>query len=280
MRPLPYGDPSIVQIGKGLGMDRSRRITCPECGRERSCVVSRNTRGVWIRCFRCGLNAKVDMPERTYADLTRIPDIRPHPGPPCIPPDALDLLHPEAVASRVWITRAGLSAEDMQPWVKHHPGGYALLPVYWNDKLDAVVWRRLNRKRGETKYITQYANPENGATCMYLGGGPRPTNLVIVEDLLSMHRVCRIAPCMAICGTACTPTVLARIVELAPQAVTTWFDGDCAGDKARAALGQKLTMLGFPMRHVRAPGDPKHYTNINIKDLLEDAWRTNPCLTA
>lgn len=280
MRPLPYGDPSIVQIGKGLGMDRSRRITCPECGRERSCVVSRNTRGVWIRCFRCGLNAKVDMPERTYADLTRIPDIRPHPGPPCIPPDALDLLHPEAAASRVWVTRAGLSAEDMQPWVKHHPGGYALLPVYWNGALDAVVWRRLNRKRGETKYITQYDNPENGATCMYMGCDCRNTHLVIVEDLLSMHRVCRVAPCMAICGTSCTPTVLARIMEIAPHSVTTWFDGDGAGEKARVTIHRKLTLLGIPVRHVRVAGDPKHYTNLDIQLHLEKAWHTNRCPTA
>ena len=177
------------------------------------------------------------------------------------------------VDARVWLHKAGLDNIAIM-----HLG------AYWNPDMQRVVLpystfdgRRSWVARSTTK-APKYLNPlggvRNGGAYYGDPAGSRMA-IVLTEDMLSAYRVHRAFgyDAMAVMGTSLDR---ATVTDIAARynGVFLWLDGDEWGKRGARKIESEFSRLDFPVQRITTPRDPKLYTDAEIREILEDRWRT------
>lgn len=94
-----------------------------------------------------------------------------------------------------------------------------------------------------------------------------PKEVVLVEDLISAHKVGQHAPCIPLFGTTIHDPVIAEVRRL-NRGVRLWLDAD-----QYPLLGKKIsklqTLLRHPVRYIYTEADPKACSMELIKELTK-----------
>jgi hypothetical protein len=91
--------------------------------------------------------------------------------------------------------------------------------------------------------------------------------IVLVEDLVSAHKVRGVTSAIPLFGTMITPKVLQTLMPL-KRPVALWLDLDQWG-YLPPKLNRLQTFLDAPVRFVRTEKDPKKYSLDEIKEILK-----------
>lgn len=90
--------------------------------------------------------------------------------------------------------------------------------------------------------------------------------VVLVEDLISAHKVAQVATAIPLFGTRVSDQVLHLLIGL-KRPVVLWLDADQYTLLA-PKLNRLQTFLGAPVRYVKTEKDPKEYSLEEIKEIL------------
>lgn len=90
--------------------------------------------------------------------------------------------------------------------------------------------------------------------------------VVLVEDLISAHKVAQVQPALCLFGTNVHDRAIKELIAF-KRPVTLWLDWDQAGLLA-PKLNRLQTILDRPARHIWMGKDPKEYTLDEIKAIL------------
>jgi len=91
--------------------------------------------------------------------------------------------------------------------------------------------------------------------------------VVLVEDLISGHKVAQVMDCIPLFGTQISYPVLQKLGSL-KRPVTLWLDEDQYG-VLPLKINRLQTVLDLPVRFIRKRKDPKEYTTDEIKEILK-----------
>lgn len=91
--------------------------------------------------------------------------------------------------------------------------------------------------------------------------------VVLVEDIISAHKVGQIATAIPLFGTAISDHVMRKVITL-DKPVTLWLDADQYVHLSKK-LGRLQTFTGNPVRYIRTDKDPKSYSTTEIKEILK-----------
>jgi hypothetical protein len=91
--------------------------------------------------------------------------------------------------------------------------------------------------------------------------------VVLVEDLISAHKVSHVAPCLCLFGTNIHEVALKELIAF-KRPVTLWLDKDQQA-LLPAKINRLAAFLRHPVRHVVTDKDPKAYSLDEIKELLK-----------
>lgn len=90
--------------------------------------------------------------------------------------------------------------------------------------------------------------------------------VVLVEDLISAHKVGQVTSCIPLFGTAISDGAIKKLVQL-NRPVSLWLDNDQYGLLSKK-IGRLQSFLGVPVRYIRTDKDPKGYSVNEIKEIL------------
>lgn len=94
-----------------------------------------------------------------------------------------------------------------------------------------------------------------------------PKEVVLVEDLISAHKVGQVTTSIPLFGTTIGDLVLRKLITLG-RPVALWLDNDQYGNLARR-LGRLQTFTGKSVRYIRTDKDPKSYSVAEITEILK-----------
>lgn len=283
MRTEPCTDKRIVHMVKHLDVSYSRRTDCPECGAERSALVSRKGHNHgYVHCFRasCQYSAPVNL-ELSMSELIRLQTEDAFRNPSMLTYDLpKDCLYANSLLSEsnhtglrelwLWLGKAGLRAEEVQNWVQWSESMQsAVIPCVEQGYNVGVLYRPLPSRRGVPKYILKH---RRGTGAIWAPGGmfPHPgQNVHVVEDALSCIRLFLLGiPAVASLGTYCNDSIMAGLLGLRPKSVTLFLDGDGAGRKGTTLFKRKLDLHGIEHAQLTLQDrDPKDCTNEELRQL-------------
>lgn len=287
MRVAPCTDKRIVHMVQHLDVSYSRRTDCPECGAERSALVSRKgfNHG-YVHCFRasCQYSAPVHL-ELSMSELVRLQSddalrnshkLNFDLPPDCIPANSVINQGCQNLCQLwYWLGKAGLRAEDVHNWVQWSEDMQAaVIPCVEQGYNVGVLYRPLPSRRGVPKYILKHRR-NTGALWAPSGMFPQPTqHIFLVEDALSCIRLFLLGiPAVASLGTYCNDSIMADILALRPKTVTLFLDGDSAGRKGTALFKRKMDLHGITHAQLTLQDrDPKHCTNEELRMLTNREW--------
>jgi hypothetical protein len=269
-------DPFWLARAKTLPAGRSIKIEC--CASDKSLIITNDRKGYRGHCFRCGPAGFVPHGEFSIAEIQRRKaelafleerSIR-------LPADfTTDIPAAEAT----WLYKAGIRSDV----AKHYGFGYSeklrrvILPVYTDKKLIGFTARSTINER--PKYIERFDPSSQGifladpalvlpsATDWATSCGP---DLVIAEDILSTVRLGRcVRRAVSLLGTSASPEQLQQALGSgSPRRIALWLDGDEAGRRGSFKIERTLALMGYEVKRIRTPKDPKRYSNREIRSLL------------
>lgn len=97
----------------------------------------------------------------------------------------------------------------------------------------------------------------------------KDAHVVLTEDMYSACKVQYYMPdvlAVACLGTRISPALMTKLLTC--DKVSTWFDGDSAGNEARLVAGRSLSTMDVLYSHIVSDKDPKAYTGDEIKGYL------------
>ena len=90
--------------------------------------------------------------------------------------------------------------------------------------------------------------------------------VVLVEDIISAHKVAQVATCIPLFGTKVLDNVMRELIRL-KRPVALWLDADQYTLLA-PKLNRLQTFLVVPVRYIKTEKDPKAYGTDEIRELL------------
>jgi hypothetical protein len=152
-----------------------------------------------------------------------------------------------------WKTYCGYSPKEDRLVITHGNPTYTSVGRYLGDSKEFRKWRQWGNK-SSTAYIL-----ESTKRCT--------DEVILVEDIISAHKVRQVADCVPLFGTNIYPKVLHLLMAL-KRPVALWLDED-----QYTLLPQKInrlqTFLGASVRHIRTTKDPKEYDTREINRIIQ-----------
>lgn len=93
------------------------------------------------------------------------------------------------------------------------------------------------------------------------------TEVVLVEDLISAHKVAQVATAVPLFGTSVSDRVLKVLIDLG-KPVALWLDNDQYSLLSKK-IGRLQALTGLSVRHINTRKDPKAYSLDEIKEILK-----------
>jgi hypothetical protein len=125
---------------------------------------------------------------------------------------------------------------------------------------------RQNAGEGVRKW-KQWGDKSRSATVLEPKDSGSYEGVVVVEDLISAHKVAQVCHCLPIFGTSLYPKAIQALRAL-KRPVTLWLDED-QGEVLPRKINRLQTFLDVPVRFVKTRKDPKDYSPQEIKEILD-----------
>jgi hypothetical protein len=229
---------------------------CPRCvaaGRDRRGDNLATYSDGGYHCFSCGLHRGARLPwvEKQKEEVN---------DPTMLPPDFTREVPTEAWK---WLLQYGLSWKYWSPFVG------------WSEKYSRLVFTvgnpiqfsigRLIGKEDKRKWFV-WGNSHDKAHV--IGDDFKSGPVVLVEDIVSAHKVGQVATCIPVFGTRVFAGIVLALRHLG-QPVIMWLDEDQRGAATGRATWLSL-MTGLPVQYVFTKRDPKELSLEVIKATVND----------
>lgn len=174
-----------------------------------------------------------------------------------------------------WLLQYGLPYTYWKPYTGYSPSTERLVLTYGNPPRFSIgryvgsdarerarvdpgfrKWRVWGDRLGYAEVLGN-TNPDSPEGLM---------PVVLVEDIVSGHKVAQVAPCLPLFGTAVHRKAIQALVPL-KRPVALWLDEDQYGYLPKK-IGRLQTFLDVPVRFIRQRKDPKEYSLDEIKEIL------------
>jgi hypothetical protein len=168
-----------------------------------------------------------------------------------------------------WVLQYGLPYSYWQGRVGYSPAEGRLVftvgqPVAFS--IGRLVEEREGNHAARRKWYV-WGNSHNH--CEIINEGSDQTApIVLVEDLISAHKVGQVATCIPLFGTNIHKPHLYYLMQ-AGRPVKMWLDKDQEGNVRKKALGLQA-LINNSVDVVLTTSDPKEYTSTQIKEILSD----------
>lgn len=256
-----YRQSHWLDRAKHLALDRKERYR--HCGQGYAAVLSRDTKGYSMHCFKCGEHEFHGKDMYTLDEIKNHQELRERANdPPKDLPKDYTTTIPTQYAT--WLYRAGISVTTYMRygigWSDYHHR--IILPVYNGDTL--VYWQGRAVMCGQ---LPKYINPPGGKQgVMYRCGDHRDRSRVVVtEDILSCIRVGKHLPSVSILGTSTSDEQAGYLCQF--NLVEYWLDPDKAGIAGSKKGAQKMA-LATKSNILTSKKDPKNLPDRVLRRIL------------
>ncbi len=150
-----------------------------------------------------------------------------------------------------WKAYCGYSEKANRLIICHGTPTYLSVGRYIGDVVGTSKWKIYGDKTQHVETLGRQLSKE----------------VVLVEDLVSAHKVAQVTSSIPLFGTAIFDGVVKELRSLG-RPVTLWLDEDQYTHLPRK-IGRLQALLNVPVRHIRTTKDPKDYTLDEIKEILQ-----------
>lgn len=168
-----------------------------------------------------------------------------------------------------WLLSFGLPYSYWKPITGFSPATERLILTHGNP-VEVSVGRFVGSNSGEQeppRKWRMWGDRLRSATILEPANPDPAEGVVIVEDLISAHKVAQVAHCLPLFGTGIYPKAISALRAL-KRPVTLWLDRDQYTLLA-PKINRLQTFLDAPVRFVSTDKDPKEYGTDEIRTILE-----------
>ena len=169
-----------------------------------------------------------------------------------------DLKRAVPVKAFKWLLQYGLSYRywrDMIGWSEHHQRLVFLV----GDPLQFSIGRAFSEDENKTKPKWRvWGDCHKHVEAVGTGG-----NIVLVEDIISQHKVAQFTTAVALYGTKISPALMYYLHQ-EHRPVVLWLDSDQKEKIYRRAINLQ-SMLGVPVTTIITDKDPKLISNDEVR---------------
>jgi hypothetical protein len=240
---------------------RERREPCPKC-RERGADRSGDNLVLFPdgggHCFSCGhhvfgsqLAKLVKEEDGTKSEKSSLPR---------------DFTREVPATAWKWLLKFGLPYSYWKPYTGYSPADERIVLTVGNP-IRFSQGRYLGSEEGKRKWFF-YGDPRSAPVEILGDPYTDPTKrIVLVEDLISAHKVGQVAPAICLFGTNISDEVI-RVVKALRSPVVVWLDGD-QYPTIHKKINRLQTFLSHTVFSVSTKRDPKDHSLEEIKEILE-----------
>lgn len=158
-----------------------------------------------------------------------------------------------------WLLQYGLPYSYWKSYTGYSPGDKRLIltvgnPIRFSQGRSLTVgdskWKVYGNKRGYVNAISEQLSDQ----------------VVLVEDLISAHKVGQVTSCIPLFGTNIDDLVVKKLQQL-NRPMALWLDNDQYIYLPKK-INRLMTLLTHPVRYIKTTKDPKHYSVSEIKEIL------------
>lgn len=160
-----------------------------------------------------------------------------------------------------WLLQYGLSYTYWSPYCGYSPSENRAI-ITSGQPIRYSQGRALTM--GDSKW-RNYGRPRDYAEVL---GAELPGEIVLVEDVISQHKVAQVNPCICLFGTAIHDVAISALQDC-KRPVVLWLDEDQYQLLPRK-INRLQALTGLPVRYVKTERDPKSLSTEEIKDVLEN----------
>lgn len=230
---------------------------CPKC-REKGSDRRGDNLGQWDdgsgHCFSCGYH----MAAKFYKQFEKKDtiDVQEKASLPS------DFTREVPAAGWKWLLQYGLPYSYWKPYTGYSPKADRLILTFGNP-IRFSQGRYLGDSVGERKW--KFYGDGHGYVETLGNEIPRP--VVLVEDLISAHKVAQDSPCICLFGTNIHALVVKELQAL-NRPVKLWLDADQYQNLPKQ-VAKLQTFLRWPVSYVYTDKDPKAYSSKEISEYLK-----------
>lgn len=229
-------------------------VPCPDC-RKRGADRTGDNLGTWsdgsAHCFSCGyhvgtpLRAKLFKEEKIEDDIPKA----------VLPRDFTREVPAEGIK---WIVQYGLPWSYWKKYCGYTPKENRLVITFG----DPILF---SQGRALTVGDRKWRFYGDGHGHVQTLGHELPGEVVLVEDIISAHKVAHQAPCICLFGTNIHDLAVKELQRL-KRPVRLWLDAD-QYPLLPKKINKLQSLLSHPVRYIHTEKDPKLHTMEEIKEL-------------
>lgn len=233
-----------------------KRSQCPRCadnGRDRSRNNLIHYSDGGAHCFACGYHQYGKFtPEFTKHEKRNTEDkgVLPY-----------DFTRQVPAEGWRWLLKYGLSKSYWETYCGFIPSQNRVVIVYGGEPIRVAQGRALTV--GDTKWLT-YGDRSSVTETI---GNELAGEVVLVEDLVSAHKIGQVSLALPLLGTNISDAVVRKLTTL-NKPVVVWLDED-QFPRLAPKLNKLMVFLNQPVRYLWTEKDPKEYTITQIREFLE-----------
>lgn len=231
------------------------REPCPKCrakGNDRSGDNLITFPDGGKKCFACGYG----IPAKGWV-ITNKPATKAAPA--SIPSD---FTREVPAAGWKWLLQYGLSYDYWKDYTGYSEKDKRLIITVGNP----IQFSQGRDLTGEGIKWKTYGRPHDVATV--LGNSETSTCTVLVEDIISAHKVAQFQQCIPLFGTAILPPVISYL-STTNKPIVVWLDYDQL-PQMKKKVNRLSLFLSNKIKVIHTERDPKEHTLTELKELLDD----------
>lgn len=237
-------------MGKAVGNEPCPR--CRERGQDRrgdNLVIYSDDSG---HCFNCGYHR----PGKFQLTLINKKDKKDEDTKNLLP---FDFQSHIPAAGWKWLLKYGLPYSYWQPYCGYSPSQNRIIFKY-GEPVQYAQGRSLTV--GAPKWLSYGSRHTYVETLGKNLSGP----IVLVEDIISAHKVAQVTPCVPLFGTVIFDKILKELKEF-NRPVKLWLDAD-QYQLLPPKINRLQSLLNVPVSYIQTRLDPKEYSTSDIKELV------------
>jgi len=174
----------------------------------------------------------------------------------------------------VYLQRRGFSRETIRKWGVRRTSLFAVIPVYWDNKLEGLILRSMIRNvKPKYQYQPKGVFHKNDNILVNPNFRVAGGMIVIVEGALDAMKVWQngYENVCAILGSSISENQVKKIMRIAGSAMLL-FDNDAAGYNAMRNVGVALSgmQLYVPRSSLYYSGDPAEMSSEELSEVMEN----------
>lgn len=165
-----------------------------------------------------------------------------------------------------WLLQYGLSYSYWKPYCGYSPT-HDRLVITFGTPTKFSIGRALSTEHKDGAAKRKWRTWGNVHKYVEILGDNSKDPIVLVEDIISAHKVAQVNPCMCLFGTHVHDVAIKELLK-AKRPVLIWLDADQYSLLA-AKINRIQSLLNHPVRMIYTEKDPKEYTLDEIKGILK-----------